>query len=37
MKLLLLNWRDIRSPRAGGAELLTHEIAHAARRSAGTR
>ena len=29
MKILILNWRDIRSPRAGGAELLTHEIAAA--------
>jgi glycosyltransferase involved in cell wall biosynthesis len=27
MNILFLNWRDIRSPRAGGAELLTHEIA----------
>lgn len=27
MRLLLLNWRDIASPRAGGAELLTHEVA----------
>jgi len=27
MRILILNWRDIRSPRAGGAELLTHEIA----------
>ena len=27
MKLLLLNWRDIRNPRAGGAETLTHEVA----------
>jgi glycosyltransferase involved in cell wall biosynthesis len=27
MRLLFLNWRDIASPRAGGAELLTHEIA----------
>ena len=27
MRLLILNWRDIRSPRAGGAELLTHEVA----------
>ena len=27
MRVLLLNWRDIRSPRAGGAEVLTHEIA----------
>jgi len=27
MRILILNWRDIRSPRAGGAEVLTHEIA----------
>ena len=27
MRVLLLNWRDVRSPRAGGAEVLTHEIA----------
>jgi glycosyltransferase involved in cell wall biosynthesis len=27
VQILLLNWRDIRSPRAGGAEVLTHEIA----------
>lgn len=27
MNILILNWRDIRNPRAGGAELLTHEIA----------
>ena len=27
MNILILNWRDIRSPRAGGAEVLTHEIA----------
>ena len=27
MRILILNWRDIRNPRAGGAELLTHEIA----------
>jgi glycosyltransferase involved in cell wall biosynthesis len=27
MKLLLLNWRDIRNPRAGGAETLTYEVA----------
>ena len=27
MQILILNWRDIRSPRAGGAEVLTHEIA----------
>jgi glycosyltransferase involved in cell wall biosynthesis len=27
VKILILNWRDIRSPKAGGAEVLTHEIA----------
>ncbi|MEI7759722.1 MAG: glycosyltransferase family 4 protein [Thermoleophilia bacterium] len=27
MRILILNWRDIRSPRAGGAEHLTHEVA----------
>lgn len=27
MRILILNWRDSRSPRAGGAELLTHEVA----------
>jgi glycosyltransferase involved in cell wall biosynthesis len=27
MNVLILNWRDIRSSRAGGAEVLTHEIA----------
>ena len=27
MNILILNWRDIRNPRAGGAELLTHEMA----------
>jgi glycosyltransferase involved in cell wall biosynthesis len=27
LKLLILNWRDLRSPRAGGAELLSHEVA----------
>lgn len=27
MHILILNWRDIRNPRAGGAELLTHEMA----------
>jgi glycosyltransferase involved in cell wall biosynthesis len=27
VRILILNWRDIRSQRAGGAELLTHEIA----------
>ena len=27
MNILILSWRDIRSSRAGGAEVLTHEIA----------
>ena len=27
MKILIFNWRDIRSPHAGGAEIFTHEIA----------
>ena len=27
MQILILNWRDIKNPRAGGAELLTHEVA----------
>jgi glycosyltransferase involved in cell wall biosynthesis len=27
VRILILNWRDIRSPRAGGAETLTHEVA----------
>lgn len=27
MYILILNWRDITNPRAGGAELLTHEVA----------
>ena len=27
MRILILNWRDVRSPAAGGAEVLTHEIA----------
>jgi len=27
VRILILNWRDIRSRRAGGAEILTHEIA----------
>lgn len=27
MRILVLNWRDIRSPRAGGAEVVTHEVA----------
>src|SRR3990167_1095837 len=26
MKILLLNWRDIKNPKAGGAELVTHKI-----------
>jgi glycosyltransferase involved in cell wall biosynthesis len=27
VRILILNWRDARSPRAGGAETLTHEVA----------
>lgn len=27
MKILILNWRDIKNPTSGGAEILTHEIA----------
>jgi glycosyltransferase involved in cell wall biosynthesis len=27
MHVLILNWRDVRSPRAGGAEHVTHEVA----------
>lgn len=27
MNILILNWRDKMNPRAGGAELLTHEVA----------
>jgi glycosyltransferase involved in cell wall biosynthesis len=27
LQVLILNWRDVRNPRAGGAELLTHELA----------
>jgi glycosyltransferase involved in cell wall biosynthesis len=27
MKILILNWRDIKNPRAGGSELYFHEIA----------
>lgn len=27
MRILILNWRDIKNPRSGGAEILTHEIA----------
>lgn len=27
MKILILNWRDIKNPSSGGAEILTHEMA----------
>jgi glycosyltransferase involved in cell wall biosynthesis len=27
MRILILNWRDVRSPRAGGAEVFTYEVA----------
>ena len=27
MRILILNWRDIRNPSSGGAEILTHEMA----------
>ena len=27
MHILILNWRDIHNPMAGGAEVLTHEVA----------
>src|SRR5258708_3121351 len=27
MTILILNWRDIKNPSGGGAEILTHEIA----------
>lgn len=27
MRILILNWRDIKNPRSGGAEILTHEVA----------
>ena len=27
LKVLWFNWRDIRNPAAGGAEVYTHEIA----------
>ncbi|MHA1280146.1 MAG: hypothetical protein ACTSQ8_23375 [Candidatus Helarchaeota archaeon] len=27
MKILILNWRDIKHPAAGGAEAVTYEIA----------
>lgn len=26
MKILILNWRDIKNPSSGGAEILTHEL-----------
>jgi glycosyltransferase involved in cell wall biosynthesis len=32
MKVLFLNWRDIKNPQAGGAELVTHELAKALRK-----
>lgn len=27
MRILILNWRDIKNPNSGGAEILTHEMA----------
>ena len=27
LRILILNWRDIKNPLAGGAEILTHEMA----------
>ena len=27
MRILILNWRDIKNPAAGGAEVVTHEVA----------
>lgn len=27
MKILIFNWRDIKNPQSGGAEILTHEMA----------
>jgi hypothetical protein len=27
MTILILNWKDIKHPHAGGAEMLTHELA----------
>lgn len=27
MNILILNWRDIKNPKSGGAEILTHEVA----------
>ncbi len=29
MRILFLNWRDIKNPQAGGAEVVTHELAKA--------
>lgn len=29
MKILILNWRDIKNPKSGGAEVVTHEYAKA--------
>ncbi len=26
MNILILNWRDIKNPAGGGAEILTHEM-----------
>src|SRR3989344_8610291 len=26
MRILILNWRDIKNPSSGGAEILTHEL-----------
>ncbi len=27
MKILIFNWRDVKNPKSGGAEILTHEMA----------
>ena len=27
MRILIFNWKDIRNPEAGGAEVFTHEVA----------
>ena len=27
LRILILNWRDVANPQAGGAELFTHEVA----------
>jgi len=27
MRVLIFNWRDIKNPRAGGAEVYTYEVA----------